>query len=275
MEYNVGYVDIAEGTDTGLSANSKIKEAFNNANLHLNNLNAKLQITDNQTTADLNTLLNVGIYDIDGGANTPTNHTIGRLTVTKHNQSVDIIEQSYVTDDTEFTRKSTNAGTSFSDWVKSGISEHRSILSTASTATQEPAGLGLINAIIVNFGTTEIVTDEVTYNIDGTLTFHEAGQYILKYTAHYGRSGSVGTSILAFRMLKNDNQIGNILVAKIDSADSLSPWEGDTILDVASNDVFKAQLIRDSAGNNSGGLFSTSTDLGASPSCSLTVYKIK
>ena len=176
----------------------------------------------------------------------------------------------------KYERKTTD-GENFTTWTIAVDSTpiHKNILSTFSTATQEPAGLGVANKIAVNFGTNEIVTDEVTYGVDGSITFNQAGQYTIRFTAQYGRSGSTGASILVFRYLMNAVQIGNLLVAKVDNADILDPWADTVTLDVDAGDVLTAELIRDSAGNDSGGLFPITTDWGTAPSAELSIYKIK
>lgn len=153
-------------------------------------------------------------------------------------------------------------------------SKHALVLTAYSTADQVPAGLGVANKIKINFGS-GVVTSDVSVDSSGNITFHTAGTYNLRFISHYGRSGSTGASLLAFRMLLNGVQQGNVQVAKIDNADILQPWSDTHTIQVSSSDIAYAEVMRVSGYDNSGGLYAIDTvDWGIAPSAEIDIYKV-
>lgn len=127
----------------------------------------------------------------------------------------------------------------------------------------------------VEFGALQTTTD-IDLSAAGAFTFKTAGKYIVSPFFQYGRTGGVGASILLNRYLINGVQIGDSLSAKIDNADTLVPWSSSIQLTVNANDVLTIELMRDSANNNSGGLFSFTPTVGAwaaAPCASIQIFK--
>lgn len=153
-------------------------------------------------------------------------------------------------------------------------SRHVLLLNCESTAvSQEPVAVD--TPIQVEFGGAQSVTD-VSIAADGALTFNTAGKYKVNINAHYGRSGATGTSILLFRLLLNAVQIGATLSAKIDNTNTLVPWSNTFNIQVTAGQVLTSQLMRDSAGSDSGGLFKVSPTLAGwndAPSISMQIYR--
>ena len=151
---------------------------------------------------------------------------------------------------------------------------HTLLLNAASTATsQQPSATD--TALQIEFGAAQ-TTDNIDIAVNGAITFKTAGKYIVSTFFQYGRSGSSGVSILYNRYLINGTQQGNSLGAKIDNADTLVPWSSSIQMTVNENDVLTIEMIRDSAGNNSGGLFAaapTAAGWNQAPCAVIQIYK--
>lgn len=147
---------------------------------------------------------------------------------------------------------------------------------TSLDASQEPTGLGV--PLQITLGAAQgTSSDPVMIDATGAITFNTEDKYIVNFRAHYGRVGGAGVSILMFRFLKNGTQIGPAYATKVDNADVLIPWDSSSfILNAAVGDILTAQIIRDSNGNDSGGLFAhTSADgWGTAPCVAVSVYKV-
>jgi hypothetical protein len=70
----------------------------------------------------------------------------------------------------------------------------------------------------------------------------------------FGRSGSSGTSELLFRVLTNGVQAGRSVAAKISNANDEQYFENDNWVNIPAGLVITFEVMRDDAGNNSGGL---------------------
>lgn len=142
-------------------------------------------------------------------------------------------------------------------------------------ASQQPSGTD--TALQITYGDTQS-NSVVSLSSAGAVTFNEAGKYSIHVNAHYGREGASGVSILFFRFLLNGNPLGYPLVGKIDQADTLIPWAGTLNLELEEDDVLTTELLRDSDGNNSGGLFSTTSSVagwGQSSCIAMNIYKVR
>jgi hypothetical protein len=152
-------------------------------------------------------------------------------------------------------------------------SSHSVILSAASVASsQEPVSVD--TALQVEFGPLQSTTD-IDISAAGAITFKTAGKYIISPFFQYGRSGASGTSYLLNRYLVNGSQVGASLASKIDNASTLVPWSSSIQFTAVANDVLTIEIIRDSAGNNSGGLFALTPTAGwnTAPCAAIQIYK--
>lgn len=130
---------------------------------------------------------------------------------------------------------------------------HSLLINAESTAdAQEPPTTD--TPILVEFGPAQAVTD-VSMSAVGALTFNTTSKYQININAHYGRTGGVGTSNLLFRLLLDDVGMGSALAAKVDNANVLVPWSSTFIVEATAGQVLTAELMRDSAGNDSGGIY--------------------
>jgi hypothetical protein len=154
---------------------------------------------------------------------------------------------------------------------------HVKLIDGHSTATsQEPSTTD--SPIQIEFGALQEVT-EVSLAADGTVTFLEAGSYIVNISVQYGRTGSVGTSKLFLRSLLNGTPTGEVVAVEVTSSDILVPCTRTCMITVGVNDTFYIELLRDSTGDNSGGLLQRTPTLAAwssnaAPSARMCIYKV-
>jgi hypothetical protein len=121
---------------------------------------------------------------------------------------------------------------------------------------QNPTGLGPSNAIQIEFGpAANGAEDPVMLGVDGTMTFNTAGTYRIKLAFQFGRLGNPGTSLLLFRVTgPGDVQLGRSVGFSSADEDETEYFENDTWLDVPAGLIVKAEIMRDAAGTNFGGL---------------------
>lgn len=153
-------------------------------------------------------------------------------------------------------------------------SKHGLLLTAFSLSDQVPTGLGDANKIQIEFGAAQSIP-ALSLDVLGNITFNEAGVYTIRFEAHYGRAGSTGASLLAFRFLLNGVQGHSPQVAKIDSADVLVAWADSYTIEVAVNDVISMEVMRVLGSDNSGGLYQTdTTEWGVARSATIHIHKV-
>jgi len=151
--------------------------------------------------------------------------------------------------------------------------QYETILSADSLVSQNPVSLD--TPIQVSFGGAQ-VTGVVDIDAAGNVSVIESGQYEFSFTFQYGRAGSGGISWLFFRILKNGTQIGTSPFVKLENLNADFPAEFNNTLDLVNTDIITVELVRDSRGNNSGGLVTEDpilVDWNESPSASLVVKR--
>mgnify|MGYP003672594646 CR=1 FL=1 len=130
------------------------------------------------------------------------------------------------------------------------------ILDGVSLATsQEPTGLDAPLQIEFGVGVNS-VTDPVMLSTAGALTINTTGTYRIKLSLAYGRTGGAGVSEMYFRALVNGVQAGQSVHARIGSADVYIPYSDEAWLTLPAGVVITYELLRDSVGNDSGGIYS-------------------
>lgn len=151
----------------------------------------------------------------------------------------------------------------------------RDILRGFSTAaTQQPTTLG--TAIQVEFGAANSAS-ELSLAANGTLTCNVSGTYAIRFKLQFGRSGATGVSYLMTRILKNGVQFGVTQSTRLSSSDSIIPTDSRVVMALLAGDTVQMQLIRDSLGVNSGGLYQQLSSHGwsAAPSALLVASVIE
>jgi hypothetical protein len=142
-----------------------------------------------------------------------------------------------------------------SDDSKIGNTLETVLAAKSLASSQEP--IGTDNPLQVEFGSAQgSVSDPVQIDSLGNITFNEAGTYFMRVAIHFGRTGASQTSELRFRSLINATPIGEVIAARISDADSLSYINVSIIALTPATDILTFEVMRDSSGNNSGGLFS-------------------
>lgn len=136
------------------------------------------------------------------------------------------------------------------------INIERIFESESAAATQNPAGLGVANAAQIEFGpAVNSGTDPVQLLADGTITFNQSGTYRSQVALQYGRSGASGTSELLFRVrVASGPQLGRSIITKIANSNDDKYFENNSWLNVTAPLSITFEVMRDAAGNDSGGL---------------------
>lgn len=132
----------------------------------------------------------------------------------------------------------------------------RVLTASSSASSQDPSGLGPSNAMIIEFGPAQGGENSaVKISSAGLITFNEEGFYRAKTTLSFGRVGNPGTSELLFRVVvQGVAQSGRTIAQKIASGDVLAVYELDSWISIPAGTSFHFEIMRDSSGNNSGGL---------------------
>ena len=147
-------------------------------------------------------------------------------------------------------------------------------LSTASFIDQNPPGLGV--EVQVLFGDPSESTPFFQVSGDGTITCLIADEYTFRLRFGIGREGGAGESQIYIRALINGTPVGNSVVAIIDNNRIEIPATFEGVLNLEVNDTITLEMIRDTDGNNSGGLRAGIPDVAgwaSSPSALMTVTR--
>lgn len=143
--------------------------------------------------------------------------------------------------------------------------------------TQYPTGTGDVNARQIEFGPGEGTGgDPVQLNSLGAVTFNTAGLYRIKVALQFGREGSGGVSHVLFRVLVNGTQAGRSVAYTLENSDSVNYFENDTWIFFPAGITLTFEVMRDAAGNNSGGLkgYTPSGSWNDAPSAAIRVERL-
>ncbi|SPF82144.1 hypothetical protein [Pseudomonas phage GP100] len=177
--------------------------------------------------------------------------------------------------------KSAGAGVtafSFLNWSevqnKPSVTGYASILRGQSvSATQAPSGLGV--PLKVEFGPAQ-TTGDVTLSALGDLTFVTGGQYLITLFFRFGRTTGTGDAYLFNRLLLSGTQVLNSNALRLGSQEIVVPFSSNVLLTVTAGQVFSAEILRDSAGVNNGGLIQLTPSLaGWAPAPTATILVSK
>ena len=161
-------------------------------------------------------------------------------------------------------------------YAAAGVKEVE-VLRVASPATQEPTAVD--TPLQLTFGAAQgSASDPVMMSAAGLVTFNQAGAYALRLKLQCGRTGATGTSILLSRLLLNGAQLGRAAAVKITATDATVPTESRVVLNVTAGQTFAAQIMRDSAGPNFGGVYphtAAVTAWGTAPSALLVISRLE
>lgn len=109
------------------------------------------------------------------------------------------------------------------------------------------------------------------------LRINQAGTYRVKTAIQYGRESSAGTAILNFRAVINGVQSGRSINQRLQNSNTTSIFTDEAWLTLPAGLDITYEVIRDSNGNNSGGLIagetSGSTGWNSAPCVSLRIER--
>ena len=161
-------------------------------------------------------------------------------------------------------------------YAAAGVKEVE-VLRAASSVPQVPAAVD--TPLQLTFGAAQgSASDPVMVNAAGLVTFNQAGAYALRLKLQCGRTGATGTSILLSRLLLNGAQLGSAAAVKITATDATVPTESRVVLNVTAGQTFAAQIMRDSAGPNFGGVYPHTAAVaawGTAPSALLVISRLE
>lgn len=161
-------------------------------------------------------------------------------------------------------------------YAAAGVKEVE-LLRAASTVAQAPSAVD--TPLQLTFGAAQKSgTDPVMLNSAGQVTFNTSGSYAVRVKLQQGRTGSTGTSILLSRVLINGVQYGSPAAVKMENPNVIAVTESRVVLNVTPGQTFSVQIMRDSSGNNSGGLVpqaATVTAWGTAPSALLVISRLE
>lgn len=152
------------------------------------------------------------------------------------------------------------------------------LLRASSTATQAPTALD--TPLQVVFGAAQnSSSDAVMLSAAGLVTFNTAGNYAVRIKLQQGRTSGSGTAILFSRLLLGGAAYGSPSVARMDAANPIYATDSRVVINATAGQTLAVQIVRDSGGNNSGGLVTltptTLTAWGAAPSALLVISHLE
>ena len=132
-------------------------------------------------------------------------------------------------------------------------------INSVSSLSQNPTGLD--TPLQVNFGSGATSTN-VDVSATGTVTYKTAGFYETILSGTFARAtdspfDSSG-SVMLVRVLLNDVQLGTTLAFTMEDSDSLHPLDFKIMESLEAGTTLKVEIMRDSSGVDSGGLFPVS-----------------
>lgn len=122
--------------------------------------------------------------------------------------------------------------------------------------------------IIAGFSST-VSNSDISMDSSGLITINTSGMYSFSFNLNFGRSNNTGTAITLARLLINDVQYGFSQGVVQATTSNNRPVRIDMLLKLNASDQLKVQVMRDSAGQNDGGLIAqavTNVDWGDVPS---------
>jgi len=124
-------------------------------------------------------------------------------------------------------------------------------LTAASFINQNPSNFGVSQQI--TFGD-PVTTDQFSLDAAGVITCLETDEYTFRLRFGIGREGASGESLIYLRVLLNGVQFGSSAVAIVDNERIEIPATFEGVVSLVAGDIVTFEMVRDTDGNNSGGL---------------------
>lgn len=150
-------------------------------------------------------------------------------------------------------------------------------------STQNPSGLDTPLQVI--FGATDSFSASVsvlgaanaTPANRGKINFLGTGQFFIEMTLNFGRTGSAGASKIIILFKENGVAVASESVVLLADADSSAVYTSAVMADITGATTWTFEIIRDSSGDNSGGLVGFNPVLAGvpnAPSARLKIWKL-
>ncbi len=150
-------------------------------------------------------------------------------------------------------------------------------LTASSAVDQNPTGTDA--PMKIGFGAAQNgPSDHVQLAADGRVTINEGGQYRFSLALSIGRDTATGISDLLFYVSVNGTPQPPASLIRISSADAIERYNHIFVAQAGTGDFYDFYLVRDSGGDNSGGLVAFSPTDASIPdvtSASITVRETK
>jgi len=117
-------------------------------------------------------------------------------------------------------------------------------------------------------------TTEFDLSAAGALTCNVTGWYKFFWNLRFGRTAGTGTAQLLWRVLINGAQVGSTVAVSVSGADDKYSLAISASLPITAADVVTSEVMRDSSGNNDGGLTTTTPTLGTWEKSASAVLRI-
>lgn len=157
--------------------------------------------------------------------------------------------------------KSNGGGiTSFANPIDLENIQYTSIIANSRSVNINPSVVD--TPILATFDSTVSNTD-ITMDATGVITINTSGLYTFAFNMNFGRTNNTGTSIVLARLLLNDVQFGFTQTHVQNATNNIRPIRIDLNLSLTAGNTLKIQIMRDSAGNNDGGLFAQAVTVGS------------
>lgn len=162
-------------------------------------------------------------------------------------------------------------------WVNPSSLNNVTISSTLegiSNTTQGPTAVDTPYQVTWGAGSSN---SDVNIASNGIVTIITAGLYFITFNLNMGRTGNTGIATLLARLLINDTPAGFVQGTRIDTSANVTPFNATVYRSFNASDTIKVQLIRDSGGNNDGGLITIDPVLAGwdnSPSAAIRLQKV-
>ncbi|MBL4654107.1 MAG: hypothetical protein JKY53_14780 [Flavobacteriales bacterium] len=160
------------------------------------------------------------------------------------------------------------------NWRSNRVVETRIIDSRSTALTQNPSAVDV--PLQIEFGPA-VSTTEVDLSVTGAITINVAGTYRLVFNGRFGRTTGVGIAELFFRLLIDAVQFSDSISHSLEDEEFALPYRNEIIGTFSAGTVLTAELLRDSAGINNGGLIQanpTPADWNNAPTAQVIVSKL-
>ena len=135
-------------------------------------------------------------------------------------------------------------------WVSNKVLSSN-VLARCSVNNQYPSTTDTV--LQVEFGAAHSTTEFDISNL-GAITCNVTGSYNIEFNFRFGRTSGTGTAVIALRFLLDGTQAGGTITADISGAGDVFPYSVTAPAQLTSGQVLTVEVIRDSAGNDDGGL---------------------